>query len=776
MRIFHFDDARQLAGAGTAAREGRRIAIRGTVQGVGFRPWVYRVARESHVSGRVRNDTGGVTIEAFGTPEEVQRFLEGLSAAMPPAAVIDELSSEPIPFESAPGFSILPSESAAAERVSIPPDLPVCPACLAELTDPSNRRFQYPFTNCTACGPRFTIATAAPYDRPNTTMAGFRMCADCQREYDSVDDRRFHAQPNACPACGPALVATTGQGHRLETADPIESASRALVGGRIVALKGIGGFHLACDATSEAAVGLLRQRKRRDEKPFAVMVADLGSARRYAVLGAEDERLLLSTERPIVIVPRREPSPLAVGIAPFNPLVGIFLPYSPLHHLLLARAGRPLVMTSGNMADEPIAYTDEEAIARLGGIADLLLLHNREIVTRCDDSVARVIAGRPVVLRRSRGYVPRPITLKRPVARPVLACGALLKNTFCLARGDEACLGPHVGDLENLDTFNSYRESIDRLERYLHFEPAVVAHDLHPDYLSSRYASVRRNVTTIGVQHHHAHIASVMAEHGIDGPVIGVAYDGTGLGTDGTSWGGEILVADYRGFQRIATFRPIRLAGGDTAVYQPWRTALALADDAFGGDAPIDSLSVFRHVAPRDLEVVRGMVRQQVNAPLAHGVGRYFDAMAALGLGRHLAAYEGQLALEWNVVAARDERGRYRYEIVRVSSPWELDLRPAVRDAVFELVGGEPAARVSARFHNTLVAATADLVRGVACVHGRLPVALSGGCFQNPRLTEGIVHELVPEFTVLLHARVPPGDGGLSLGQAVVADAVARGL
>jgi hydrogenase maturation protein HypF len=660
--------------------------------------------------------------------------------------------------------------------VSVPADLPACPECLAEIQDPASRRFHYPFTNCSACGPRFTIATAAPYNRANTTMAAFRMCPQCQREYDAAGTRRFHSQPNACPACGPSLIVTTANGHRLETDDVIETAARAIVGGGIVAIKGIGGFHLACDATSDAAVALLRLRKRRNERPFAVMVADLAMAKRLAVVGAAEERLLLSAERPIVIATRRDDAPIARAVAPFNPLIGIFLPCSPLHHLLLERAARPLVMTSGNAGDEPIAYTDEEALARLWRVADLLVLHNREIVTRCDDSVARVIAGRPVVLRRSRGYVPRALPLARAVAKPVLACGGLLNNTFCLARGKEAWLGPHIGDLENLDTFNSYRESIDRFERLLHFEPAIVAHDLQADYLSSRYAAVRRGVVSIAVQHHHAHIASVMAEHGIEGPVIGVAYDGAGLGTDGAMWGGEVMVAGYGGFQRLATFRPVALAGGDTAVQQPWRIALALADDAFGGDAPIDSLPVFRDVPSRDLEAVRSMVRQQFNAPVAHGVGRYFDGMAALGLGRDAAAYDGQLALEWNTVAEPDERGRYRYDILRATSPWQLDLRSAVRDAVFELVGGEPAARVSARFHNTLVAATADLVRGVACVHGRLPVALSGGCFQNPRLTEGIVHELEPEFTVLLHGKVPPNDGGLSLGQAVVADAVARSL
>lgn len=660
-------------------------------------------------------------------------------------------------------------------EMSVPADLPVCPECLKEIEDPTSRRYHYPFTTCAACGPRFTIATGAPYDRANTTMAAFRMCPQCQREYDAAGTRRFHA-PSACPTCGPALIVTTATGHRLETDDPIETAARSIFGGGIVAIKGIGGFHLACDATSETAVALLRQRKRRNERPFAVMVADLTAAERLAVLDATEVRLLLSAERPIVIATRREGAPIAEAVAPRNPLVGVLLPCSPLHHLLLSRVGRPLVMTSGNVSDEPIAYTDEEALARLSRVADLIVLHNREIVTRCDDSVARVVANRPVLLRRSRGFVPRSLPLARAVAKPVLACGGLLNNTFCLARGTEAWLGPHVGDLENLDTFNSYRESIDRFERLLHFEPEVIAHDMQADYLSSRYAGVRRGVVSIAVQHHHAHVASVMAEHGVTGGVIGVAYDGAGLGTDGVMWGGEVMVATYSGFQRIATFRPLSLAGGDTAVQQPWRIALALADDAFGGEAPVESLRVFREIPMRELDAVRSMVRQQFNAPVAHGVGRYFDGMAALGLGRATAAYDGQLALEWNTVAAPDERGRYRYDILRATAPWQLDLRSAVRDAVFELVGGEPAARVSARFHNTLVAATADLVRGVACVHGRLPVALSGGCFQNPRLTEGIVHELEPEFTVLLHGKVPPNDGGLSLGQAVVADAVARAL
>jgi hydrogenase maturation protein HypF len=754
---------------------GQRIDIRGTVQGVGFRPWVYRIAQQVGITGRVFNHTGGVTIEAFGSGAALQSFLNALAASAPAAARIDRLGTQPIPFEALERFEIVESDGRGQRRVSIPPDLPTCPDCLRELRDRSNRRYRYSFTNCTNCGPRFTIATAAPYDRPNTTMAGFRMCAACQREYDSPGDRRFHAQPNACPACGPSLRLVTGGGVPVAADDAIAAAAQAIRRGSIVALKGIGGFHLACDATSESAVTLLRGRKRRDEKPFAVMARDLDAARALAAIDAREEQLLTSLERPIVLVEARVPNGLAASVAPGNPLLGVLLPYSPLHHLLLDAVDRPLVMTSGNLSEEPIAYTDEDAIARLGAVADLIVLHNREIVTRCDDSVARVIGGGPVVLRRSRGYVPRPLALPREVAHPVLACGAQLKNTFCLARGGDAWLGPHVGDLENLDTYRAYCESIARFERFLDIDPAIVAHDLHPDYLSTAYAHARRGVVHVAVQHHHAHIASVMVEHALDEKVIGIAYDGTGLGTDGTAWGGEILVADYRGFERVCTFRPIALAGGDAAIRSPWRAALALVDDAFGGEAPIESLPLFDIVGGSAVANVRRMLRDSLNAPLAHGVGRYFDAMGALGLKRDKSRYEGQVAFEWNIVADPAERGRYRYDIDGSAPCRVIDMRAAVRDAVFELIGGEPAARVSARFHNTIAAATIDAVRCVARAHGRLPVALSGGCFQNRRLTESIVAGLSPDFTTCVHRNVPPGDGGLALGQVVIADAVAKG-
>jgi hydrogenase maturation protein HypF len=754
--------------------EGCRIEVRGTVQGVGFRPWVYRLATQSAVSGRVFNHSGGVTILAFGPPDSIRLFLNRLKTSGPPAAVVERVTHERIPFEPVAGFEIVASEARTERRVAIPPDLATCPECLSEILDPADRRHRYPFTNCTNCGPRFTIATAAPYDRPNTTMTSFKMCPSCEAEYGSVPDRRFHAQPNACPVCGPELTAVSPSGTTLDVADPIAEAVRAFEDGLIVAIKGVGGFHLACDATSSAAVRRLRERKHRDEKPLAVMARDLEHANALAVLSAAEEELIASVERPIVLAPRREPSCLAAEIAPRNPFVGIFLPYTPVHHLLLQAFRRPLVMTSGNLAEEPIAVANDEALARLGSIADLFLMHDRDIVTRCDDSVARVIGGQSVLLRRSRGYVPRAVALRRAVARPVLGCGALLKNTFCLARGTEAVLGPHIGDLENLETFKAYRESIARMEQFLDVRPEVLAHDLHPDYLSTHYALGRRDVQTVAVQHHHAHVAAVMAEHGIDGPVIGVAYDGTGLGTDGTAWGGEILVADYTRFSRAATFRALTLAGGDAAIRQPWRVALALIDDAFEGDAPVEALELFRLIPQDEVRLVRDMIRQGINSPVAHGIGRYFDAFGALGLARPRAAYEGQLALEWNALADPLEDDQYRYEIARTSEPWEVDLRPAARDAVFELVGGEERSRVSARFHNTIAAATADLVRALARVHGRLPVVLGGGCFQNDLLASGVLRRLTPEHRVHVAGKVPPGDGGLALGQAVIADAITR--
>jgi hydrogenase maturation protein HypF len=753
---------------------GRRIEVRGTVQGVGFRPWVYRLAHDEGVTGRVRNDGAGVTIEAFGAEAALERFCRRLEAAPPPAARITALVWEPIPAERAPEFAVVESRARALRRVSIPPDLPTCPECLAEVLDPGDRRHRYPFTNCTNCGPRFTITRDVPYDRPATTMAAFVMCPACRSEYEAPADRRFHAEPNACPACGPRLRLVAPGGEEQASPDAVRAAAAALRAGAIVAVKGIGGFHLACDATSTPAVRRLRARKRRDEKPFAVMVRDLAAALDLADMSREERALLTSPERPIVLVRRRERTALSAEVAPRNPLIGLLLPYTPLHHLLLRDLDRPLVMTSGNLAEEPIAHRDREALERLGEVADLFLVHDREIETRCDDSVARVVAGRPVVLRRARGWVPRPVRVPRPFARPVLACGPHLKNTFCLGAGDAAHLGPHVGDLENLETLRSFEESVARMERFLGLRPEVVAHDLHPEYLSTRWALARPEPVKVGVQHHHAHVASAMAEHALTGPVIGVAYDGTGWGPDGTAWGGELLVADYAGFERAGTFRPVPLAGGDAAIRQPWRVALAMLDDAFDGDPPLDAIGLFRTIPPAHVAVVRRMVERRLNAPAAHGVGRWFDALGALVLGRPHACYEGQVALEWNLVADPAETGRYEFALGRDTVPWQVDLRPMVRAAVADLLAGRPASFISARFHETMTAATVELVQAAAERVGRLPVVLTGGCFQNARLAEGVRAGLGGSFPVYLHGRVPPGDGGIALGQALVADAVVR--
>ena len=755
-------------------RSGRRFVLRGTVQGVGMRPFVWRLARDCGVGGRVRNGTSGVVVEAFGTATSLSAFEARLRADGPPSARVDSFRVEEIPVEGAREFVIEASQGADERRVTIPPDLSTCPACLAEVLDPGNRRFGYPFTNCTGCGPRFTIVREVPYDRPATTMAPFQMCLACQREYGDPADRRFHAEPNACPDCGPRLTLLGPAGTPMESLDAMADAGAALASGRILAVKGIGGFHLACDAASPETVGALRERKRREQKPLAVMVRDLDEADRLAHLSGAERSLLSSPERPVVLVRGRAGAGLAPEVAPDGPTLGLLLPYSPLHHLLLAAAGRPLVMTSGNLSEEPIAYRNEDALARLSGIADLFLVHDREIEARADDSVARIVAGRPLVMRRARGFVPRPVRVAHPFPGPVLACGANLKNTFCLASGEEATLGPHVGDLENLETLQSFEESVARLERFLRVRPEVIAHDLHPDYLSTRYALTRSRVDgirAIGVQHHHAHAAAAMAEHGLEGPVLALTWDGSGLGTDRTAWGGELLLARRDGFERLATFRPLPLAGGDRAVREPWRVALAALDQAFDGDPPLTAIPAFSRIPDSDRETVRRMISAGVNSPLAHGAGRLFDAVGAIALGRGISSYEGQVAMALDAAADEGSSGRYPFSLDLGVAPWQLDWRPLVRAVADDVTAGTGPGAVSMRFHRALAAAGAELIRTAAARHGRLPVVLTGGVFQNARLAELLHGELSERFDVYLSGQVPPGDGGIALGQAVVASA-----
>ena len=745
---------------------GLRIEIRGTVQGVGYRPWVYQLARLMGVSGRVWNHSEGVSIEAHGSDDSLQRFVTALRTNAPPAARVQTVETTDIPYATATTFAIDESIASDKRSVSIPADLATCDDCLHELFDPADRRYRYPFINCTNCGPRYSIVTGAPYDRAKTSMAPFAMCAKCRREYDSPLDRRFHAQPNACPDCGPRVTAMSSEGRAIEAADPIRFAARALHAGLIVALKGLGGFHLACDATSPRAIRRLRDRKHRDTKPFAIMVRDLAEAERMAVLTDADREQLLSIERPIVLTRSRQSEEL--------PLIGLFLPYTPLHHILLQDVGGPLVMTSGNVSDEPMVTTNHDALVQLNGIADVFLLHDRDIETRVDDSVVRVIGRAPVLLRRARGYVPRSIATTRTFAEPILGCGAHLKNTFCIATGNHAFVGPHIGDLESVATLHAYETAIARMQQFVGATPRVLAHDLHPDYFSTRYALAQTDVQTIGVQHHHAHIASVMAEHGLEGPVVGIAYDGTGFGTDGTSWGGEILIAGYDGFERFATFRPIPLAGGDQAIRQPWRVALALLDDAFEGEPPLHMFPLFRDLPADDIAAVRRMMARHFNTTPARGVGRLFDAVGALVLGMPGARYEGEVAFLWNMVAADGERGRYPIVVRDGIALWEIDPRPIMRGVVDDLFSRCSAATISARFHNTLAAATVEIARAALSMHGDMPVVLSGGCFQNARLTESIVDALQPGARVFMNRNVPPGDGGIALGQAFIAGARVR--
>jgi hydrogenase maturation protein HypF len=760
-------------------RSGRRILVQGAVQGVGFRPFAYHLARSLGVTGRVINDSGGVSIEAFGEPAALSAFTAKLEYSLPSPARVDHVEWTDIPVEPPDGFSIDASAVSSSRRLSIPADIAVCEACLAEVLDPSDRRHLYPFTNCTHCGPRFTIVRSIPYDRTATSMVEFAMCDACQAEYDDPDDRRFHAQPNACPECGPSLALLDGRGRpipsrRRSGCDAIVRAQATLRAGGIVAIKGIGGFHLAVDATSDVAVQRLRLRKARDEKPFAVMVPDLDAAIRLAHLNGSERNLLGGPERPIVLALRKEPSPLSQEVAPSSPLVGVLLAYTPLHQLLLADLECPLVMTSANASDEQIIYRDRDAVRVLSHLADRTLTHDRAIVTPCEDSVARVIGQTPTLLRRGRGYSPCPLRSPRHFARPVLACGGQLKNTICLGVDDALYLGPHVGDLDTESGCQAFEEGVSWLERLVGIAPEIIAHDLHPDYFTTRYALARTDATPVGVQHHHAHIISALWDRASRGPVLGVAYDGTGLGTDGTAWGSELLIADSEGFERLATFEPLALPGGDHAIRDVWRIALAFLDAAFDGAPDLDSLKLFDGIPLREREVVRRMIQTGVNTPLARGMGRYFDAFGAIGLSRPHASYEGQLAAEWSAVADPSERGRYEYTVDRAEQPWTIGLRPALRAAVKDLVVGVPSSTVSARFHETLLSATAAIVHTAAREHGHLPVVLSGGCFQNPRLSEGLQELLASEFEVIVHGQVPPGDGGISVGQAIIADALAR--
>lgn len=744
------------------AAGGRRLVVRGTVQGVGFRPWVYRLAHELGIRGHVENGPAGVAIEAFAPATTLDEFERRLRTELPLPGHIDTLSSERLGGLPGEGFVIAPSQHGGPRRANIPPDLAMCEACAAELHDPANRRYRYPFICCTACGPRFTLATDVPYDRAYTTMARFTLCAACRAEYEDPRDRRFHAEPTACPVCGPQLwLEQAGQRRPVDTR---EIAAR-LLRSEVVALKGLGGYHLVCLATDPHAVRTLRARKAREAKPLAVMVRDLAAAERLATLGPEERRWLSRPERPIVLAPARA-GVLAEGVHPDTARVGLMLAYTPLHDLLLADVGLPLVVTSGNRSDEPIAIDDDDAVARLGAIADVIVGHDRPIQTRADDSVMAVSAGRGRVWRRSRGFVPTPILITETFPEPVLAVGGHLKNTFAIGVDDQVYLGPHVGELDTPLALQSLYEGIAWLERMLGVRPEVVAHDLHPDYASTQLAQARPARLRVGVQHHHAHVVSLMAEAALlDREVLGLALDGTGDGGDGTAWGGELLQVTAATSRRLATLRPIGLAGGERAITQIWRLAHAVLRDALGDEAPLEQL----------LPDVPPLRRRQLDQLLAagtvsaHGLGRWFDAVAALVLGSMASAYEGQpaMALEQLAASAAGVARPYPWTLDEGGALPTIDLRPMVRALVRELLDRAPRAEIAARFHATIADALAGAVQRLG--PASWSVLGSGGCFHNALLTEALVARLGARL--VLHERVPTGDGGLALGQALVARA-----
>jgi len=746
--------------------------VEGVVQGVGFRPFAHRLAREHELSGFVYNDGHGVLLELEGSPVQVARYLERIAREAPPLASIERVRSEPLRPTGEAGFRILDSDRSGGTSTLVAPDAAPCRDCLVELFDPRDRRYRYPFINCTDCGPRFTIIRGVPYDRPLTTMAGFEMCARCRAEYEDPASRRFHAQPNACPACGPTARLRDGAGRSIADEDAVRAAAYALGAGQIVAVKGVGGYHLACRADEERTVARLRRAKRREEKPFAVMVGDLGAACALVRLTAGEQELLCASERPIVIAPRRPDARLADSVAPRSREIGVMLPSTPLHHLLLADSPAPLVMTSGNVRDEPIAHLDEDALARLSGLADVMLTHDRPIHVRVDDSVVRSLgasAARPLMLRRSRGYVPA--SLRLPLRAPaLLACGAELKSTFCIAEGSRAWVGPHIGDLRNWETLRSFRESIAHFERLFSIAPEVLAHDLHPDYLSTAYAFEREGAELVAVQHHHAHLAACLAEHGEEGPAIGAIYDGAGLGADGTIWGGELLAGDLRHAERVGHLRPVPLPGGDAAVREPWRMACAwllAAED--GVAAPPPALAA--HIGRGRWERVVELALSGAASPLTTSVGRLFDAVAALCGVRMVAPEEGRAAIELEAAAATDEQGAYPMPIAG-SEMLVLDARDTVHALLADLGAGTPVAIVSARFHNGLADATAAALAALARRRGVATVVLSGGVFQNRLLLVRTTRALATSgLRVLVPQALPPNDGGIAYGQAAVATA-----
>ena len=764
----------------------KRLEISGVVQGVGFRPFVFVLAREHGLCGEVSNTAGGVLIHVEGPARQIKAFCRDIRAKKPLLASVTGITASDAPFRGIPSFNIVKSGSSDSRTTLISPDVTVCGDCLKEMKDPLDRRYNYPFINCTNCGPRYTIIEDIPYDRPRTSMKEFRMCAACRAEYENPLDRRFHAQPNACPDCGPHVFLTDHQGVVCESASEpaIERAAQLLKQGKIIAVKGLGGFHLACDAANETAVQRLRQKKNRPHKPFALMAAATSALSDHVHIEDLERELMASYHRPIVLLRKKASgptrNPVATQVAPLNNFLGAMLPYTPLHELLLEKGPEILVMTSGNRSGEPLSIDNQDALSAFSHIADFFLLHNRDIYFRADDSIARIQRSRPRFIRRSRGYAPQPVFYDKKLL-PVLAVGAGLKNTVCLTRDNYLFLSQHIGDLANVKIHEFFTQSITHLKRILDIDPVLVAHDLHPGLMSTQYALEStdiRGIETIGIQHHHAHAVACMAENGLDREAIAITLDGTGLGTDGTIWGGEILISTLSSFTRAAHLSPIGMPGGDAAVREPWRMTAALLYKTFGPGMRDLEIPYIRRTDSQKLDFILRMMEKGVNTPLTSSCGRVFDAVSSLLGVRDKISHEGQAAMELEAVADQDKAWKgYAFDLIPGAEPdcFEISLIPCIRQIVSDTAAGEPVSVISARFHQTLADAFVSAASRVSRTTGIRDVVLSGGVFNNDILFQNITAGLEQNsLTVYTHSKVPCGDGGISFGQAIAA-AAAKG-
>ncbi|HEX2938117.1 MAG TPA: carbamoyltransferase HypF [Ruminiclostridium sp.] len=752
------------------------IVINGIVQGVGFRPFVYNLAVSCKIRGWVNNFPGGVHIEAEGAEENLKSFVRRLKEEAPPISSIDAFDIKTAVPAGYDDFKIRESSTESADEAYISPDISVCDDCLNEMNDPKNRRYRYPFINCTNCGPRFTITAGIPYDRVNTTMSAFRMCKECAKEYQDPSDRRFHAQPIACDRCGPVLALLDSNGNPMPRCSAIETAIDLLSDGKIIAIKGLGGYHLACDAQNDKAVQLLRKRKNRDGKPFALMAKSLDVISKYCYINKKEAEIIQGVRKPIVLLERKHGTELAVDyISPDNNKIGIMLPYTPLHYLLFTGKLELLVMTSGNISGEPIYYQDEEAKRGLKGIADYFLTNNRDIYIRTDDSVTSVFRDREFIIRRSRGYVPLPVDISSIVKAcnqipSVLACGGELKNTFCLTKGKKAFISHHIGDLENFETLKSFETGIDHFKKIFSVIPKAVACDKHPDYLSTKYAESLEDIAIIPVQHHHAHIASCMAENNVSGDVIGVAFDGTGYGDDGKIWGGEFFVGDYSGFERQAHFEYVPLPGGELSIKEPWRMAVSCLFQIYGDHSTTLKLPFLNHVSEYKKEILLQQIKKRINAPLTSSLGRLFDAVSSIIGLCNVIEYEGQAAIRLEKNACIEKSCLYPYDITQRENCYEIRVRQLISAIVDDVLKGREVSLISGSFHLTIAGITLNICRLLREKYGINDVVLSGGVFQNLLLLSLTMDNLERSgFRVYTHRKVPTNDGGISLGQAVIA-------